>query len=67
MSSLSRWMTPDDVAKPTNQGGLAIPKQTQSKMRMSGRIPYSKISGKYIRYDRLLLDKWLEKHSVTNA
>jgi hypothetical protein len=60
----SRWLTPNDVAKPTNEGGYDIPKQTQSKMRMNRTIPYSKISSKFIRYDRYELDRWLEEHAI---
>ena len=67
MNTLSRWLTPDDVAKPTNEGGYAIAKQTQAKMRMKGQIPYSKLSGRFIRYDRLELDKWLESHAVVKV
>lgn len=67
MNTLSRWITPDDVAKPTDEGGYDIPKQTQSKMRMDKKIPYSKLSSKYIRYDRLELDKWLESHAVVKV
>ena len=63
-NNVSRWLTPDDVARSTAEGGYKIPKQTQSKMRMKGIIPYSKISSKFIRYDRLELDKWLENHAV---
>ena len=63
----NRWLTPDDVAKPTIEGGFGIAKQTQSKMRMKRTIPFSKISSKFIRYDRLELDKWLENHAVVSA
>ena len=63
----NRWLTPDDVAKPTTEGGFGIAKQTQSKMRMKRTIPFSKISSKFIRYDRLELDKWLEDHAVVSA
>ena len=41
-------------------------KSTQSKMRMitsNSTIPFSKI-GKYIRYDRVAIDKWLENNAV---
>jgi len=67
MNTLSRWLTPDDVAKPTNEGGYEIAKQTQAVMRMKGTIPYSKISSRFIRYDRLELDKWLESHAVVKV
>lgn len=67
MKELNRWLTPDDVALPTMDNGYGIPKQTQSKLRMNGKIPYSKLSNKYIRYDRLELDKWIENHAVVKA
>lgn len=44
-----------------------ISKSAQSKFRMasnSSTLPFSKIGGKFIRYDRLLIDKWLEAHNV---
>ncbi len=67
MSILSRWLTPDDVAKPTDEGGYAIAKQTQANLRMQGKIPYSKLSSRFIRYDRVELDKWLESHAVVKV
>lgn len=57
-----RWLSPDDLA---NEYGFS--KSTQSKMRMasnSSTIPFSKINGKYIRYDRIAIDKWLEDHNI---
>lgn len=57
-----RWLSPDDLA---NEYGFS--KSTQAKMRMvsnSSTIPFSKINGKYIRYDRVAIDKWLEEHQV---
>ncbi len=66
-TTLPRWLTPDDVAKPTSEGGYGIAKQTQANMRMKGKIPYSKISSRFIRYDRYELDKWLESHAVVKA
>lgn len=44
-------------------------KSTQAKMRMASNpsnIPFSKI-GKYIRYDRIAIDKWLEDHQVQGS
>ena len=64
---LNRWLTPDDVARPTADGGYAIAKQTQAIWRMEAKIPYSKISSRFIRYDRLELDKWLESHAVVKV
>lgn len=60
-----RWLSPDDLE--TEYG---FSKSTQAKMRMasnSSTIPFSKIGGKFIRYDRLLIDKWLEEHQVQGA
>lgn len=36
---------------------------TQAKWRMLNKIPYSKI-GKYIRYDRILIEKHFENHLI---
>jgi len=56
-----RWLSPDDLA---NEYGFS--KSTQAKMRMASsksKLPFSKI-GKFVRYDRILLDLWLEQHQV---
>ncbi|MGM0519632.1 MAG: hypothetical protein ACQERD_08305 [Campylobacterota bacterium] len=60
-----RWLSPDDL-----ELEYGFSKSSQSKMRMasnSSTIPFSKIGGKYIRYDRLEIDKWLETHQVQGA
>lgn len=57
-----RWLSPEEFAEL-----YGISTSTQAKMRMassSSKIPFSKIGGKFIRYDRLLIDKWLEDHNV---
>jgi predicted DNA-binding transcriptional regulator AlpA len=36
-------------------------------IKSNSTIPFSKIGGKYIRYDRVAIDKWLEEHSVQGA
>lgn len=57
-----RWLSPDDL-----EDEFGFSKSTQSKMRMSSNpstIPFSKIGGKYIRYDRALINQWLEDHQV---
>ena len=57
-----RWLTPIDLAEE-----YGFSKSTQAKMRMannSSTIPFSKIGGKYIRYDRVAIDKWLENNAV---
>jgi hypothetical protein len=60
-----RWLSPVDLEL---EYGLS--RSTQAKMRMAtnnSTIPFSKIGGKYIRYDRFLIDEWLEKHQVQGA
>lgn len=57
-----RWLSPDDLEKE-----YGFSKSTQAKMRMasnSSTMPFSKINGKYIRYDRIAIDKWLEEHNI---
>lgn len=57
-----RWLTPEGL-----EVEYGFSKSTQAKMRMantSSTLPFSKIGGKYIRYDRNLIDCWLEKHQV---
>jgi len=57
-----RWLSPNDLEEE-----YGFSKSTQSKMRMqssNSTIPFSKVGGKYIRYDRYLIDKWLEQHQI---
>ena len=62
MNSINnRWLTPSDL-----ETEYKFKKNWQGKARMasnSSSIPFSKI-GKFIRYDRLLIDAWLENHNV---
>jgi len=56
-----RWFSPSEL-----EAEYGFTKSTQAKMRMatsSSNIPFSKI-GKFVRYDRIAIDKWLEKHQV---
>lgn len=56
-----RWLDPSEL-----EITYGFSKSTQAKMRMvsnGSNIPFSKI-GKYIRYDRIAIDKWLEEHQV---
>ncbi len=62
LGNQKRWMSPEELALE-----YGFSKSTQAKMRMannSSTIPFSKIGGKYIRYDRVAIDKWLEDHVV---
>ena len=57
-----RWLSPDDLEQE-----YGFSKSSQAKMRMASNnstIPFSKINGKYIRYDRYLIDHWLADHQV---
>ena len=56
-----RWLSPSELEQE-----FGFSKSTQAKMRMSGSsstLPYVKI-GKYVRYDRNHIDKWLEEHQI---
>lgn len=60
-----RWLSPSELA-----AEYGFSESTQAKMRMvnnSSKIPFSKIGGKFIRYDRAAIDKWLEDHQVQGA
>jgi len=60
-----RWLTPNEL-----ELEYGFKKSTQAKMRMisnNSSLPFSKIGGKYIRYDRIEIDKWLESHQVQGA
>ena len=56
--SKKKWLTPDELEQE-----YGFSKSTQSKYRMWRKIPFSKI-GKYIRYNREEIDKWLEDNAV---
>lgn len=51
-----RWLTIDEVAE---EYGFSSIKQ--KRMRYLKLIPFSRV-GNNVRYDRLLLDKWLEEN-----
>jgi len=56
-----RWLSPSEL-----QEEYGFSKSTQAKMRMahsSSTLPFSKV-GKFIRYDRYLIDAWLEEHQM---
>ena len=66
MVHLIRWLSPQIMAK-SEPEGYGLSESLQAKLRMRGHIPFSKISNKYIRYDRREIDKWLENHAVVSA
>lgn len=57
----NRWLTPN-----TFELEHDIKKSTQAKYRMKKLIPFSKI-GKFIRYDRYEIDKWLQNNKVVGT
>lgn len=60
-----RWLSPEDLE--TEYG---FSKSAQAKMRMlsnNSSLPFNKIGSKYIRYDRIEIDKWIESHQVRGA
>ena len=59
MKNLKNWLTPTDFEEE-----YSISKSTQAKYRMKKMVPFSKC-GKFIRYNRDLIDQWLTDHNVT--
>ena len=55
---LKRWLDPKELF---NEYGFST--SNQAKLRMKQLIPFSKI-GRYVRYDRIEIDKWLEVNKV---
>lgn len=61
INTQKRWLNPSELE--TEYG---FSKSWQGKARMSGsgsNLPFSKI-GKFVKYDRFIIDKWLELHQV---
>ena len=54
-----RWLSPSELKSEYGFG-----ESNQAKLRMNNKIPYSKI-GRYIRYDRWEIDKWLMNNNVS--
>lgn len=54
----NRWLTPDTLAKE-----YGFSKSNQDKLRMNKKIPFCKI-GRYVRYDRIEIDKWIVSNRV---
>jgi len=62
---LKRWLTIEEL-----EDEYCIKRNEQAKMRMEDnpiQIPFSKLGRKFIRYDRLKIDKWLEDHDVVRS
>ena len=53
-----RWLNADDLFK---EYGIGL--SNQQKLRSGRKIPFIKI-GRYVRYDRLEIDKWLESNKI---
>ena len=52
------WLSPLEFEQ---EFGIKV--STQNKMRMARKLPYSKI-GKFVRYSRTKINKWLEDAEV---
>ena len=57
-NSPKRWLNPKDLL---NEYGFGL--DSQAKMRMNRKIPYSKI-GKKVLYCRFAIDSWIEDNRV---
>jgi predicted DNA-binding transcriptional regulator AlpA len=60
-----RWLSPVEL-----EAEYGFSQSWQAKQRMLGNetsFPFSKIGGKFIRYDRVAIDKWLEDHQVQGS
>ncbi len=55
---MKRYMTPRELFQ-----YIGISLSTQAKWRMENKLPYIKI-GRFVRYDRLEIEKWLENHKM---
>lgn len=53
-----RWLNPKELAVE-----FGFSESNQAKLRMKRLIPFSK-AGHYIRYDRHLINSWLESNKV---
>lgn len=60
-TTLKRWLNPTELSKE-----FGFSESNQAKLRMNNKIPFSKI-GRYVRYDRLEIDKWLENNRIEVA
>ncbi len=58
MNEQKQWLDGDEL-----HDEYGFSKSTQAKYRMDRKIPFSKI-GRYIRYDRKEIDKWLKANAV---
>ncbi len=58
MTEKKQWLDADEL-----HDEYGFSKSTQAKYRMDRKIPFSKI-GRYIRYDRKEIDKWLKANAV---
>lgn len=61
MKLQKEWLNPQEMSK---EFGFST--STQAKYRMERKIPFSKI-GRYIRYSRDEINKWLEANKVEVA
>ncbi len=64
MTQKNRWLDPDKFQE---EYGFSKTWQAKARMANSGSgLPYIKI-GKFVKYDRNEVDKWLEMHKVVGV
>lgn len=56
-----RWLNPSDLKV---EYGFSNSWQAKARMSNSGSsLPFVKV-GKFVKYDRVAIDKWLESHTI---
>lgn len=55
-----RWLSPTDFEK---EFSIKISTQAKMRIRSKNKLPHSKV-GKFIRYDRLVINLWLEENRI---
>lgn len=62
MEIQTKWLSPKQL-----EDEYGLKKNTVSKYRMKGYIPFYKIGAKFIRYKREEIDLWIENHKVVKS
>lgn len=58
-TKVSEWLSPSGL-----EAEYEIKKSTQAKYRMEAKIPFFKIGGKFIRYNRTEINAWIASHKM---
>ncbi len=61
INTQKRWLNPSDLKV---EYGFSNSWQAKARMSNSGSsLPFVKV-GKFVKYDRVAIDKWLESHTI---